>query len=246
MSFRISSHKNSGQRIKSLLIDGQSAQIGADDSCEFQFDLPEGATVTISEENGSLSICSKNIEVSVKNKSLKDTAMVIGTSAHFSIGEQEFYTTVVLSGKPTPRKKSYLSSIALTLIWSLLVIMLVIPIWLPYKIKIHHVRGKNVLLENCASDIDTLRKKIKDDRKELSEISQVHRDIMVRINEEVEQIAWVFRNSGEFMTKEELEKLEKDVASYLAILKKVKKTQTVNVKPLSTDEAVKQLLKTDK
>lgn len=246
MSFRISSHKNSGQRIKSLLIESQSVQIGADNSCDFQHDLPEGATVTISEENGSLSIFPKNIEITVKNKPLKDSSLSVGTSAHFSIGEQDFYTTIVLSGKPTPRKKSYLSSVALTLIWSLLVIMLVIPIWLPYKIKVHHVRGKNVLLENCASDIDTLRRKIKDDRKELSEISQVHRDIMVRINEEVEQIAWVFRNSGELMTKEELEKLEEDVASYMAILKKVKKTQTVNVKPLSTDEAVKQLIKSDK
>ena len=76
--------------------------------------------------------------------------------------------------------------------------------------------------------------------------SQIHRDIMARLSDEVEQIAWVFRNAGELMSQAELEQLENDIKDYQKILKKIENTDSVQVQPLSTDKAIKQILKSSK
>lgn len=246
MAFRISSLHNTGQRIDSVLIDSSEGTIGSSANDSLVFELPAGAVIQISEKAKSLTLSTKGVEVEVKGRKVKDSSMELGSSAQFKYKDQDFYTTVVLSGEPTPRKKSYLSTIALALMWSLLAVQLIVPLWLPSKIKAHEVKGRNVLIENCSIAIDDLRNNVNKHRSSIDQRSQIHRDIMSRLSDEIEQIAWVFRNAGELMSKAELETLEKDIEDYNQILLKIKKTNSVQVKPLSTDKAIKQILNSPK
>jgi len=246
MAFRISSHTHTGQRTDSVLIESSEATIAKSADSDFTFDLPDGASISIKESSNKLTISTQGAEAEVKGQKLKDSSLDIGTSAQFKCQGQEFYTTIVLSGEPTARKKSYLSTIALTLIWTLLAIQIIVPIWLPSKIKVHEVKGRNVLIENCSMGIDILRNNVKKTKSTMDKKSQIHRDIMARLSDEIEQIAWVFRNAGELMSQAELEQLEKDIKDYQKILKKIEKTNAVQVKPLSTDKAIKQILKSSK
>ena len=242
MAFRISSHTKTGQRIDSVLIESAEASIGKSDSNDLVFNLPGDASIKITENSKKLTISSKGIELNVKGKTLKDSSMEVGSSAQFKYLDNEFYTTIVLTGEPTPRKKSYLSTIALTLMWTLLAVQLIVPLWLPSKIKVHEVKGRNVLIENCSIAIDNLRNNVKKSKSSIDKQSQIHRDIMARLSDEIEQIAWVFRNAGEFMSQAELETLQKDVKAYNKVLQQIKQTNSVQVKPLKTDKAIKQML----
>ncbi len=246
MAFRISSHTKTGQRIDTVLIESTEGTIGNSDSCSLVFALPEGSLIKISEKSDKLTLSTVGVEIEVKGKTLKGSSLEVGTSAQFKYKDQSFYSTIVLSGDPTPRKKSYLSTIALTLIWSLLAIQIIVPIWLPSKIKVHEVKGRNVLIENCSIGIDNLRSNLKKSKSGIDQRSQIHRDIMARLSDEIEQIAWVFRNAGELMSKAELETLENDIQDYNKILHQIKNTNSVQVKPLSTEKAIKQILKSSK
>ena len=171
--------------------------------------------------------------------------MTIGSGAQFECAGQQFYVTVVISGNPTPRRKSHLSTLALTIIWSLLAIQLIVPVWLPYKITGHKVKGRNVLIENCSKGLDDLRKKYSKKKSDIGRASQIHRDIINRLSDEVEQMAWVFRNAGEFMSKSELIQLEKDIVSYRNILSKVQSTDAVTIEPLTIENTVRNLIKSE-
>ena len=245
MAFRLSSHKKNGQRISSVLIESGEAAISSDSSADIQQDLPENSSITITETSTGLSLQANGIKVSVKRKDIKEDSISIGSGAQFSCLDQDYYVTVVISGDPTPRKKGYLATIAVTLIWALLAIQLIVPAWLPSKITGHKVKGRHVLIENCSKGLDNLRAKFKNERKDIGSYSQIHRDVILRLSEEIEQIAWVFRHAGEFMSKEELEKLEKDIGEYKNIIGQVRKAQAVDVDPLTTEKAVKKLLKSE-
>ena len=245
MAFRLSSHKKNGQRTKSVLIEGKEALIGSSDKADIQLQTPEGSAISISENNGSLTITVKGVTVSIKGKDISDGSVSAGSGTQFECLEQSFYVTVVISGDPTPRKKGYLSALALALIWTLLGIQLIVPIWLPYKITGHKVKGRNVLIENCSKGLDDLRKKYTKKKGDLGSSSQINRDIINRLSDEVEQMAWVFRNAGEFMSKSELLQLEKDIMSYNLILAEVKNTGSVSVEPVTIENAVRNLLKTE-
>ena len=246
MAFRISTHTHTGQRIDSVLIDSGEGTISCSSDSDLKYDLPEGSFIKLAESSNKLTISTSGVEIEVKGQKIKDTSLELGTSAQFKYKDQDFYSTIILSGEPTARKKSYLSTIALTLIWTLLAIQIIVPLWLPAKIKVHEVKGRNVLIENCSMGIDTLRNNVKRSKSSIDQRSQIHRDIMARLSDEIEQIAWVFRNAGELMSKAELEKLEKDIQEYQDILKKIQKTDTVQVKPLSTKAAVQKILKSAK
>ncbi|MCM8538946.1 MAG: hypothetical protein NE328_01605 [Lentisphaeraceae bacterium] len=245
MAFKLSSHKKNGQRINSVLIEGNEATISNSESADIQLNIPEGTSISITEKNGSLSIRSQGISTTVKGKEISDESTSIGSGAQFQCMEQDFYVTTIISGEPTPRKKGYLSGLALTLIWTLLAIQLIVPVWLPYKITGHKVKGRNVLIENCSKGLDDLRKTFSKRKGDLGNASQINRDIITRLSEEVEQMAWVFRNAGEFMSKSELEKLELDIEAYFKILNNVKKTDAVTIEALKTENAVRKILKTE-
>ncbi|MCM8526350.1 MAG: hypothetical protein NE327_07535 [Lentisphaeraceae bacterium] len=244
MAFRLSSHKKNGQRIETVLVDGNEASISSSKTADIQQDIPEGSSLKISENGDSLSLISKGIAVTVKGKEILDESIVLGIGAQFQCMDQDYYVTKVISGDPTPRKKGYLSALALALIWTLLAIQLIVPIWLPYKITSHKVKGRNVLIENCSKGLDDLRRQFSKRQKDLGNASQINRDIITRLSEEVEQMAWVFRNAGEFMSKSELEKLEQDIEAYFKILNNVKKTDAVTIEPINTENAVRNILKT--
>ena len=243
MAFRLSSHRKNGQRISTVLKENGEAKISCDSDSDIQQNIPENASIAITESGNSLSLKVEGVVVNVKGKDIQDESITIGSGAQFTCAEQDYYVTKTISGEPTPRKKGYLSTIAITLIWALLAIQLIVPAWLPSKITGHKVKGRNVLIENCSKGLDILRAKFRKERNNVESYSQIHRDVILRLSEEVEQIAWVYRHAGEFMSKEELEKLEKDIGEYASIIGEVRKAEAVDVEPLTTENAVKKLLK---
>ncbi len=244
MAFRISILEKSGQRSQTTLIEqGQNGVIGATKECNLVCPELGSGKITISEIDGKLSIHPIQVLVSSKETSWTNEAKVVGGSTLFTVGNQKFYATITISNEPSTRKKSYLAALAICLIWTFLALTILIPLWLPQKIQSHKIRSKFVLLENCATQIDTLRRKIKDQQKLISEQSPVQRDILSKITEEVEQIAWIFRSNGEYMSKAQLENLEKDLSEYEKLILHSMKTQQINLSPLSIDKAVETLIK---
>lgn len=246
MAFRISILEKFGQRSQSTLITKGQAVIGAGKDCDLVCPKLGSGTVTISETNGKLTLQPNGIELSHKESSWKNEAKTIGSSANFVVANQQFYATMIINEEPSPRKKSYLATLAICLVWTFLALTIIIPLWLPQKIQSQHVRSKFVLLENNANKLDLLRKKVKDQQKLANNNSQITRDIFIKINEEIEQLAWVFRTNGSNMSKKQLEQLEADLADYEQIINNSIKTEKINLTPLSIDDAVIELIKNTK
>ena len=124
----------------------------------------------------------------------------------------------------------------------LLAIMIIVPAWLPYKIRVHDTRDRNVLVDTCSKGLDDLRHFLRDEMGKIDNYSQIHRDIVTTLNEEVENMAWAFRHGGDFMSSDQMSKLQEDISKYKETVKKLRKTKAVSVTPLDANQVINSVL----
>ena len=241
MAFRIAQLKASGERIQTALISQGAATISASPDADLKVDFKADAFLKIKEENKLCKLEVKGLTVNYRNHTVSDGKFCLGTGCEFTCGDDSFYATIVNDGSPTEFKKGYLANAAIFLTWSLLVIQIVVPAWLPFKITSHTAKGRSVLAENCSSGLDQLRNSLRDSGKDISNISPIHNDIMANLKEEIEQITWTYRNAGEFMTAEQLSQLLDHIEQYKFVLKELKKSQVITVQPIDSGKVIEGL-----
>jgi hypothetical protein len=241
MAFRISKIGKKGTRIESILVEGLCAEVSSSADATLQTEMAEGASVKI-ESKGTKLLLSVVGTVLKVNEEVISESIIVRNSTDFSCSGSDFYVTNVINEEICRRKKSFLSVFALTTVWSLLALMLIVPAWLPYRIRTHENKGRNVLVDKCSGGLDKLRRRVKKEMKDLEQYSQIKREVMTSISEEIEQISWVFRNSGDFMNQQKMLQLEKDIQLYNDVLKKIKGTDAVIIKPLNSRQTLKSIL----
>ena len=83
---------------------------------------------------------------------------------------------------------------------------------------------------------------MKKEMNSLQEYTQIKREVMTSLSEEVEQITWVFRNSGDFMSHEKMLKLEADIQRYNNTLGKLKDAEAIVITPVDPRKVLKTIL----
>jgi len=240
MAFRISKIKSSGEREESVLINNKEALISSSKEADLKADLPENSSIKICETSSGCTLIPTSASFESKGQVI-DKQFVIGYGGEFKLGEQLFYVTVTRENKLTEFKKGHLATVALLMTWSLLAIQIIVPVWLPYKITSHKVEGRNMLLEKCSTQLDSLRRNIKNNKKAMTQISPIHNDVMNNLQKEVDQISAIFREGREFMTTEQLKVLEEDISLYNKTIKKLLKSSVIEVAPLNPDKVIEGL-----
>ena len=241
MSFRISKVGKNGAREASVLVECNKGSISSDASSSLQCNIPEGHSLTINFNGNLLTVAPTGGNLTIDGKELSGPSES-RTSLEFFFGNSHFYITKVIEDKICKRKKTYLSSFALTIIWVLLAIMIIVPAWLPYKIRVHDTRDRNVLVDTCSKGLDDLRHFLRDEMGKIDNYSQIHRDIVTTLNEEVENMAWAFRHGGDFMSSDQMSKLQEDISKYKETVKKLRKTKAVSVTPLDANQVINSVL----
>jgi hypothetical protein len=240
MAFRISHTGKNGNRLKSVLVNESTAIISSKSDAELQVELPADVSIKIEQMQGEFKLTADGAPITIAKQ--QNSEVKVRNSSDFSCCDQSFYLTSIIDETQTPRKKSLLSAFALTTVWSLLAIMIIVPIWLPYKITVHEQKDRNVLVDKCSKELDILRDVLKGSINKSDSYSQIHREILVSINDEVEQVAWVFRNAGDYMNQEKMIKLESDISKYLAVIKSLKKAEAITINSLNADKVINSLL----
>lgn len=241
MAFRVAQLKANGERIQSVLMDQGEVTISASPKADLNVKLTPDTYIKIKEVNKLCILEIRGLRVNYRNKTVSDGEVCIGTGCEFTCGDERFYATVVNDGSLTEFKKGYLANAAIFLTWSLLIIQIVVPAWLPFKITSHTAEGRSVLAENCSIGLDDLRRFLRDSGKNISSISTIHNDIMSNLKQEIEHIIWTYRNASEFMNAEQLSQLLNDIEQYKKVLKELENSQVIKVDPIDSTKVLKGL-----
>jgi hypothetical protein len=225
MAFRISLLMKSGQREKSLLFEKAEALISSSKDADMQVDLAEKGSLLVRETSYGCTLETKGLTVKFKDQKISNGSLSLTNGGQVEISDREFFITPVKAVIPIRHKKSILASLAFTLSVCMLILQVAVPLWLPSKIMSHTVKGREILLESTSKRLDDLRSHLSKASEGIEKISQTHRDALFHLNEEIEQIAWVFRNGSEFMTSQDLEQVLVDIALYDAVLRKLPTTK---------------------
>ena len=241
MAFRVAKLKPNGERIKSVLVNKSQALLSSSDDAVINVDSKPDNYVKITEENGSCRLEAKGIDVLFREKVISGETISLGTGSEFCINEQRFYATIVNDGSSTEFKKGHLATVAIVLTWSLLLIQIFVPAWLPFKITSHTSEGRDVLVENCSTSLDQLRHLLRKTGDKISSISPIHSDIMNNLNDEVNKVTWTYRNAGEFMSSDQLQTLIKDIKRYEDVLSQLENSKVITVNPIDENKLIKGL-----
>ena len=241
MAFRISRINEQGHRLDSALIEKQQAVISSESSADLRADFPEKTQITIVEEVQNFKISVRGT-FTINGRTLSNITCRQAVSCEFSCNGQTFYLTRTHDGKVAKRKKGYLTMLAATLIWVLLITQLSVPVVIPFSITSHEKKGRNALLETCVTELDSLRKKMRNSTKEMQNASQLQRDMLKSLSSEVEQIIWTFRNGADFMSQQELEILDAHIKEYARVTAELSKGNAAQASPLAIDPILKAVL----
>lgn len=241
MAFRVAELKANGERIQSVLVNKEHALLSSSDDATIQVDSKQGTYVKISEVEGLCQLETQGVEVQFRDKTIVNETITLGTGSEFSIHNQKFYTTLVNDGSPTKFKKVYLATVAIVLTWSLLLIQIFVPAWLPFKITSHTSEGRDVIAENCSTELDSLRHQLKSVKGKIASISPIHNDIVNNLSEELDKITWTYRNAGEFMPSDQLKTLINDIQRYKKVLSTLENSQVISVKPVNENKIIQGL-----
>ena len=241
MAFRISRINEQGHRLDSVLIAAKQAVISSKPDADFQAPLPESSQITIINEDSSFKISVRG-SFTINGKTLNNLTTHQDTSCEFSCGEHRFYVTVTHDGQVAKRSKGYLTMLAAALVWVLLATQVSVPLFIPYFITSHESKGRNALLETCASELDLLRRSLSKSKKELKDDSQLQRDMLKALSSEVEQIIWTFRNGSDFMNQQELQALDLHIQEYTRVSEALIEGAGAQLSPLKADSIMKSIL----
>ena len=239
MAFKISQIDDNGTRILSTLVHEKAALIGSTADSTLRVEFPEAVSINIQQDDKRLFLSIAGAPIIFKGKEHTDK-LEIRNSADFSCCDLQFHITCQIDQKITPRKKSYVATFASGMVWTLLVIMLAMPMILPYTVKAHVQGSRSALVDKCSRNLDLLRKELGD--KKVDTYTPIQKDILLNLKEEVEQIIWTFRNAGEFMNQQQMVVLEKDISRYFDVAQLLDEAAAIKVDPLDATNIIKALM----